>query len=73
MKRKVRAITVKGQKFAWWCSISQHETTVKLSPFEDKTSVLSIFFSDDGCADNVEKICATSLGVTTVNGSWFPL
>lgn len=55
MKRKVRAITVNGQKFAWWCSISQHETTVKLSPFEDKTSVLSIVFSDDGCADNVEK------------------
>ena len=36
MKKRVRTISVNGQKFAWWCLIKEHETVVKLSPLEDK-------------------------------------
>jgi len=46
VKRKVRTITVNGQKFVWWYSICEHETTVHLSPLEDKTSVISVVFAD---------------------------
>lgn len=46
MKKKLRAITLNGQKFAWWFAADQHETVLKLSPFEDKTTVASIVFSD---------------------------
>ena len=46
MKRKVRTITVNGQKFVWWYLIREHETIVKLSPYADKTSVISVVFSD---------------------------
>ena len=46
MKRKVRTITVNGKKYVWWYSICEHETAVHLSPFEDKTSVISVVFAD---------------------------
>lgn len=46
MKRKVRTITVNGQKFVWWYSICEHETVLHFSPFEDKTSMISVVFAD---------------------------
>lgn len=46
MKRKVRTISVNNQKFVWWYGISEHVTTVNISPFHDKTSVISINFPD---------------------------
>lgn len=46
MKRKVRTISVNKQKFAWWYSIGTHITEVYLSPFEDKTSKVTVVFPD---------------------------
>lgn len=48
MKRKVRKISVNNQKFVWWYGISENVTTVNISPFHDKTSIISIKFSDIG-------------------------
>ena len=55
MKKRVRTITVNGQKFAWWCLIKEHETVVKLSPLEDKTSVISVFFPGENIRDGVSQ------------------
>ena len=52
MKRKVRTISVNGQKFIWWYKISEQETRVNVSPIADKTSVISIIFpnrSESSC------------------------
>lgn len=46
MGRKVRTISVNGQKFVWWYKISEQKTKVNVSPFGDKTSVVSIVFPD---------------------------
>ena len=46
MGRKFRTISVNGQKFVWWYKISEEETAVHVSPFGDKTSVVSIVFPD---------------------------
>lgn len=55
MKKRVRTITVNGQKFAWWCRIKEHETVVKLSPLEDKTSVVSVFFPGENIRDGMSQ------------------
>lgn len=55
MKKRVRTITVNGQKFAWWCRINEHETVVKLSPLEDKTSIISVFFSGENIRDGLSQ------------------
>ncbi|MCI8316224.1 MAG: hypothetical protein HFH74_14545 [Lachnospiraceae bacterium] len=46
MKRKVRTISVNKQKFVWWYTIGAHITKVYLSPFEDKTSSVTVAFPD---------------------------
>ena len=46
MKRKVRTISVNNQKFVWWYNISESETTINISPFHDKTSIIRIKFSN---------------------------
>lgn len=46
MKRKVRTISVNKQKFVWWYAIGTHITKVYLSPYEDKTSKVTIAFPD---------------------------
>ena len=53
MKRKVRTISLNNQKFVWWYGISEYVTTVNISPFHDKTSIISIKFPDiNTCFDS---------------------
>ncbi len=46
MKRKTRTITVNNQQYIWWYEL-EAETTINLSPINDKTSIISIYFPLD--------------------------
>ena len=43
MKRKTRTITVNNKQYVWWYELGS-ETTINLSPINDKTSIISIYF-----------------------------
>lgn len=44
MKRKTRTITVDDKKYVWWCDLGMGYAIIKISPFDDKTSVITIEF-----------------------------
>lgn len=46
MKRKTRTITVNGKKYVWWWDIINYTTSLFLSPKGDKTSTVSVDFTD---------------------------
>ena len=46
MKRKTRTITVNGKKYIWWWGIINDTTSLFLSPEGDKTSTISVDFTD---------------------------
>ncbi len=46
MKKKYRVITVNGNKYVWRYGISAGMSAVTISPFEDKTSKVTVEFKD---------------------------
>ncbi len=46
MKRKTRTITVNGKKYIWWWNVYYYTTSLFLSPEGDKTSTISVDFTD---------------------------
>ena len=46
LKRKTRTITIDNQQYIWWYELGA-ETTINLSPINDKTSIISIYFPLD--------------------------
>lgn len=46
MKRKTRAITVNDKKYVWWNGFINYTTSLFLSPEGDKTSTISVDFTD---------------------------
>ena len=50
MKRWTRTITVNDKKYVWWCRIDTNDTHLVLSPEGDKTSTISVDFTDK-CSD----------------------
>lgn len=46
MKRKTRTITVNDKKYIWWNSFINYTTSLFLSPEGDKTSTISVDFTD---------------------------
>lgn len=46
MKRKTRTITVNNKKYVWWNSLINDTTSLVLSPEGDKTSTVSVDFTD---------------------------
>lgn len=46
MKRKTRTITVNGKKYVWWWGSINYTTSLFLSPEGDKTTVISVDFTD---------------------------
>lgn len=50
MKRWTRTITVNDKKYIWWCRIDTNDTNLVLSPDGDKTSTISVDFTDK-CSD----------------------
>ncbi len=46
MKRKTRTITVNNKKYVWWWDIINYTTSLFLSPEGDKTSTISVDFTD---------------------------
>lgn len=46
MKRKTRTITVNDKKYIWWNSLINDTTSLILSPEGDKTSTVSVDFTD---------------------------
>ena len=47
MKRKPRIITVNDRKYAWWYGLGGGIAQINLSPFNDKTSVITVNFLCD--------------------------
>ncbi|MDE5584250.1 MAG: hypothetical protein K2J08_11175 [Ruminococcus sp.] len=47
MKRRTRTITVNGRKYVWWNSFINYTTSLFLSPEGDKTSTISVDFTDE--------------------------
>ncbi len=47
MKLKTRTITVNGKKYVWWWDIINYTTSLFLSPEGDKTSTVSVDFTDE--------------------------
>ena len=46
MKRKTRTITVNNKKYVWWWNVYYDATSLFLSPEGDKTSTISVDFTD---------------------------
>lgn len=46
MKRKTRTITVNGKRYVWWNGFINNTTSLFLSPEGDKTSTISVDFTD---------------------------
>lgn len=46
MKRKTRTITVNGKKYVWWWNVYYDATSLFLSPEGDKTSIISVDFTE---------------------------
>ncbi|MCM1507537.1 MAG: hypothetical protein NC177_10455 [Ruminococcus flavefaciens] len=51
MKRKTRTVTVNGKRYVWWNGFINYTTSLFLSPEGDKTSTISVDFTDK-CSDN---------------------
>lgn len=58
MKRKTRTITVNGKRYVWWWGIINYTTSLFLSPENDKTSTVSVDFTDkcSGCEFNMSVV-----------------
>lgn len=46
MKRKTRTVTVNGKRYVWWNGFINYTTSLFLSPEGDKTSTISVDFTD---------------------------
>ena len=44
MKRKTRTITVNDQQYVWWYKIGEECAIIHFSPFNDKTSKITVKF-----------------------------
>lgn len=47
MKRKKRTVTVNGKRYVWWNGFINDTTSLFLSPEGDKTSTISVNFTDE--------------------------
>ena len=54
MKRKTRTITVNNKQYVWWYELGS-ETTINLSPINDKTSIISIYFPLNAIENHYDK------------------
>lgn len=58
MERKTRTVTVDNKRYVWWWGVGNYTTSLFLSPEEDKTSTISVDFTDK-CIDGEFNLAVT--------------
>ncbi len=65
MKKKIRDISVNGEKYVYWYKRNRNTSTLNISPKEDKTTKISIVF-DIVVPEEEKRYCSGFYGVECI-------